>query len=93
VELSEQEEQIVERIRRAKLFVFLRRHRHELLDEEFQQEDEALLIELRERQLTPEGRANTSLFAVLKCTPYNSNVSQEASSECRTTYHPGHRHR
>jgi hypothetical protein len=38
VELSEQEEQIVVRIRRAKLFVFLRRHRHELLDEEFQQE-------------------------------------------------------
>jgi hypothetical protein len=38
VELSEQEEQIVERIRRAKLFVFLRHHRHELLDEAFQQE-------------------------------------------------------
>lgn len=38
VELSEQEEQIVERIRRATLFVFLRHHRHELLDEEFQQE-------------------------------------------------------
>ena len=38
VELSEQEEQIVKRIRRAKLFVFLRRHRHELLDEAFQQE-------------------------------------------------------
>jgi Transposase DDE domain/Transposase domain (DUF772) len=38
VELSEQEEQTVERIRRAKLFVFLRHHRHELLDEAFQQE-------------------------------------------------------
>ena len=38
VELSEQEEQIVKRIRRAKLFVFLRHHRHELLDETFQQE-------------------------------------------------------
>lgn len=38
VELSEQEEQIVKRIRRAKLFVFLRHHRHELLDEAFQQE-------------------------------------------------------
>lgn len=38
VELSEQEEQIVTRIRRAKLFVFLRQHRHELLDEMFQQE-------------------------------------------------------
>src|ERR1051326_8217713 len=30
VELSEQEAQIVKRIRRAKLFVFLRSHRHEL---------------------------------------------------------------
>ncbi len=38
VELSEQEEQIVKRIRRAKLFAFLRHHRHELLDEAFQQE-------------------------------------------------------
>src|SRR6266571_4921096 len=38
VDLSEQEEQIVKRIRRAKLFVFLRHHRHELLEEAFQQE-------------------------------------------------------
>jgi hypothetical protein len=38
VELSEQEEQIVNKIRKAKLFVFLRHHRHELLDEAFQQE-------------------------------------------------------
>jgi Transposase DDE domain/Transposase domain (DUF772) len=38
VELSEQEEQIVKKIRKAKLFVFLRQHRHELLDEAFQHE-------------------------------------------------------
>src|SRR5437588_3496104 len=38
VELSEQEEQIVKKIRKAKLFVFLRKHRHELLDEAFQKE-------------------------------------------------------
>ena len=38
VELSKQEEQIVKKIRKAKLFVFLRQHRHELLDEAFQQE-------------------------------------------------------
>src|SRR5215472_2910780 len=38
VELSAQERQIVKRIRRAKLFVFLRHHRNVLLDEEFQQE-------------------------------------------------------
>lgn len=33
VELSEQEEQVVKRVRKARLFVFLRQHRHELLDE------------------------------------------------------------
>lgn len=35
VALSEPEEQMVKRIRRAKLCVFLRYHRHELLDEAF----------------------------------------------------------
>jgi transposase len=38
VELSRQEEQIVKKIRKAKLFLFLREHRHELLDDAFQQE-------------------------------------------------------
>ncbi len=38
VALSQQEEQIVKKIRKAKLFVFLRQYRHELLDEAFQQE-------------------------------------------------------
>ena len=38
VELSAQEEQIMKRIRKAKLFVFLRQQRHKLLDEAFQQE-------------------------------------------------------
>lgn len=38
VELSKQEEQIVKKIRKAKLFLFLREHRHELLDDAFQQE-------------------------------------------------------
>jgi hypothetical protein len=38
VELSKQEEQIAKKIRKAKLFLFLREHRHELFDEAFQQE-------------------------------------------------------
>jgi len=38
VELSTQEEQSVNRIRKAKLCVFLRHHRYELLDETFQEE-------------------------------------------------------
>ena len=38
-ELSEQEERIIERMMRSgKLFAFLRRHRHELFDEAFQEE-------------------------------------------------------
>jgi hypothetical protein len=38
VELSAKEEQVVKRIRKAKLFVFLRRYRHKIFDEAFQQE-------------------------------------------------------
>jgi len=38
VTLSPQEEQIIRKIRKAKLFVFLRQHRHELFDEAFQEE-------------------------------------------------------
>jgi len=38
IELSTGEQAIIKRIRRAKLFVFLRQHRHELFAEAFQQE-------------------------------------------------------
>ncbi len=38
VEFSIQEEQMVRRIRKAKLFVFLRQYRHLLFDEPFQEE-------------------------------------------------------
>jgi IS5 family transposase len=38
IELSTTEQAIMKRIKRAKLLVFLRKHRHELLDEAFQQE-------------------------------------------------------
>ena len=38
IELSATERMIVERIRRGKLFVFLRQHRHEVFDETFQRE-------------------------------------------------------
>lgn len=42
VDLSPTEQVIVKRIKRAKLFVFLREHRHELFDAAFQQELAAL---------------------------------------------------
>jgi Transposase DDE domain/Transposase domain (DUF772) len=38
VETSDAEERILSRCKKAKLFVFLRRHRHELLDDAFQSE-------------------------------------------------------
>src|SRR5437764_4174816 len=38
IELSATEQTIIKRIRRAKLFVFLRQHRHEVFDKAFQQE-------------------------------------------------------
>src|SRR2546423_15431358 len=38
IELSATEQSIIKRIRRAKLFVFLRQHRHDVFDEAFQQE-------------------------------------------------------
>jgi Transposase DDE domain/Transposase domain (DUF772) len=38
VELSPAEQAVIKAVRRAKLFVFLRQHRHELFDEQFQAE-------------------------------------------------------
>ena len=38
VDPSPAEQAVIKAVRRARLFVFLREHRHELLDEEFQAE-------------------------------------------------------
>ena len=65
VELSEQEEQIVKKIRKAKLFVFLRNHRHELLDEAFQQEL-ASLYRKAERGHPPVAPAMLALALILE---------------------------
>jgi transposase len=42
VELSVKEEQVAKRVRKAKLFVFMRKYRHQIFDEAFQQELAAL---------------------------------------------------
>ncbi len=65
VELSAQEEQIVKRIRKAKLFVFLRKQRHELLDEAFQQEL-AGLYRASERGQPPLAPAQLALATILQ---------------------------
>src|SRR2546430_1561393 len=65
VELSKQEEQIVKKIRKAKLFVFLREHRHELLDEALQQEL-ANLYRKAERGHPPIAPAMLALALILQ---------------------------
>ncbi|HEY0755668.1 MAG TPA: IS1182 family transposase [Ktedonobacteraceae bacterium] len=65
VELSEQEEHIVQRIRKAKLFVFLRKQRHELLDEAFQREL-ASLYRASERGHPPIAPAQLALATILQ---------------------------
>lgn len=65
VELSAQEEQIVNRIRRARLFVFLRHHRHELFDEVFQSEL-ATLYQPSKRGHPPVAPARLALAVILQ---------------------------
>ena len=65
VALSPQEEQIVKKIRKAKLFVFLRQHRHELFDEAFQQELARLYREA-ERGQPPVAPAMLALALILE---------------------------
>src|SRR5260221_6647332 len=65
VTLSQQEEQIVKKIRKAKLFVFLREHRHELFDEAFQQELASLYREA-ERGQPPVAPAMLALALILE---------------------------
>src|SRR5213080_93964 len=50
IELSATEQTIIKRIRRARLFVFLRQHRHEVFDEAFQQELASLYHESQRGQ-------------------------------------------
>jgi hypothetical protein len=63
--LSEQEEQIVKRIRKAKLLVFLRKLRCELLDEAFQQEL-ASLYRPSERGQPPISPAQLALATIVQ---------------------------
>ena len=65
VAFSIQEEQIVQRIRKAKLFVFLRQHRHILFDEPFQ-EELANLYQKQERGRPPVALAMLALALILE---------------------------
>jgi hypothetical protein len=65
VAFSIQEEQIVRRIRKAKLFVFLRQYRHILFDEPFQ-EELANLYRKQERGRPPVAPAMLALALILE---------------------------
>lgn len=65
VELSKQEEHILKKMRKAKLFLFLREHRHELFDEAFQQEL-ASLYRKAERGQPPVAPAMLALALILE---------------------------
>ena len=65
VELSMQEEHIVKRIRKAKLFVFLRKQRHNLLNEGFQQELSGL-YRANKRGQPPIAPAQLALATILQ---------------------------
>jgi transposase len=60
-----QEEQILKRIRKAKLFIFLRQHRHELLDEQFQRELAGLYRKV-DRGQPPRAPAQLALATILQ---------------------------
>lgn len=65
VELSVKEEQVVKRIRKAKLFVFLRNYRHKIFDEAFQQELATLYQESKRGQ-PPIAPAQIALITILQ---------------------------
>ena len=65
IELSEPKEQIVKKIRKAKLFVFLRQHRHKLFDDAFQQELATLYREAQRGQ-PPVAQAMLALALILE---------------------------
>ena len=65
VDLSATEQAIVKRIKRAKLFVFLREHRHELFDEAFQ-EELAALYQPSKRGQPPIPPAQLALATILQ---------------------------
>src|SRR5919108_5932010 len=80
VELSPAEQAIIKRIRRAKLFVFLRQHRHELLCATFQQELAALYKDRPQGQ-PPVPPAQLALATILQA---YSGVSDDEVIEATT---------
>lgn len=79
VELSETEQAIIKRIRRAKLFVFLRRNRHVIFDDALQQEMAAMYGESAEGQ-PPIAPAQLGLAVLLQA--YTGVSDDEVIEAC-----------
>ncbi|MDZ7951544.1 IS1182 family transposase [Nostoc sp. DedQUE09] len=75
IELSALEQSIVKRIKRAKLFTFLRQYRHQLFDEEFQQELSKLYADSAKGQ-PPVPPAQLALATILQA--YTGATEAEA---------------
>jgi transposase len=80
IELSTAEQAIIKRIRRAKLFVFLRQHRHELFCDTFQQELATLYTDRPQGQ-PPVPPAQLALATILQA---YSGVSDDEVIEATT---------
>lgn len=72
VDLSPTEHQVVAKIRRAKLFVFLRRHRHELFDDALQQDLVAIFKDSPKGQ-PPVAPARLALALILQAYTHASD--------------------
>jgi hypothetical protein len=72
VALSPAEQRVVAKIRRAKLFVFLRRHRHELFDDAFQTELATIFKDSRKGQ-PPVPPAQLALATILQAYTHASD--------------------
>ncbi len=79
VEASPAEQLVMKRVRRAKLFVFLREHRHELFDEAFQGELAGMYAD-RARGHPPVPPAQLALAVLLQA--YTGVGDDEAVEAC-----------
>jgi hypothetical protein len=79
IELSAREQTIIEHIRRAKLFVFLRLHRHQVFDKAFQQEL-ASLYQVSQRGQPPVPPALLALATIVQA--YTGVSDDEVIEAC-----------
>ncbi len=83
IELSASEQVIMKRIRRAKLFIFLREHRHEVFDAAFQEE----LARLYQDSLRGQPPVPPALLALATILQAYTGASDDEVIEAKRGYH------